>query len=479
VTRDELTPLDATFLELEDQDDGATMHIGAALVFDPLPQTGAAPSLDELRTSFDDRLAGVPRFRRRLSKPHTGGLQHPAWENDDQFDLTTHVHSARLPAPGGNAELDAWLSDFWSHRLDRTRPLWETVLVDGLAGGRWMIATKTHHAMVDGVGSVDLGYTLLDTTPERPREPRRPRTPAGNETSDEADRPLLPAWFPPLLAVRGLRAGAGLLVHPSRVRALASGAAATGEMVWRDEVNAAAPSSLNVPTGPTRRYATAPFDLNEVKAIKGALGGTVNDVVLATATTALRTLLIERGDELDRPLRAMVPMNVRTEGDQAGAGNRVTSLFVELPVHEPDARRRYDLACDAAERLKAGSAARGGMGLLAVTDQLPPVFHRPVAKMLFAPRLFNLTITNVPGPQIPLYALGARLREIRPYVPLFAEHSLGLAIVSYDGQLFFGTSADAAVRDTALFQRALRDAYEELRGLAGLTRPRRRKAAAR
>ena len=162
-TDERLSSLDATFLELEQHEDGATMHIGGALIFEPLPETGGPPSLDALLELLHERLAQLPRFRTRLSEERVHGLQRPAWVADPAFDLRAHVRRAALPAPGGDTELDDWLGDFWSHRLDRSRPLWEMTLVDGLQDGRWMLATKTHHAMVDGVGSVDIGHVLIDT----------------------------------------------------------------------------------------------------------------------------------------------------------------------------------------------------------------------------------------------------------------------------------------------------------------------------
>jgi WS/DGAT/MGAT family acyltransferase len=239
-----------------------------------------------------------------------------------------------------------------------------------------------------------------------------------------------------------------------------------GEMLWEDEINASRPSTLNVPIGTTRRYASVALPLTEVKDIKRALGGTVNDVVLAVCTGALRRLLEDRGDELERPLRAMVPVNLRGD-DHDGIGNKVTSLFVELPVSEPRLRRRYRGTRAAALRLKRGNLARGGSALVLVTGFAPPLLHESIARMLFAPRLFNITITNVPGPQVPLYALGSRLRRIAPLVPLFAGHAVGIAVVSYDGELVFGINADyASTPDLPVLDAALRDEFAQLLSLA-------------
>jgi diacylglycerol O-acyltransferase / wax synthase len=456
-----ITPLDATFLELEQADEGATMHIGAALVFDALPGSGGPPSLEDVRALLERRMDVLPSFRRRLSEPRVHGLRRPMWTEDPAFDLGSHLRHATLPAPGGRAELHEWLGDFWSHRLDRARPLWEMTLVDGLEDGRWMLATKTHHAMVDGVGSVDVGHVLLDAEPEpAPRDHGE----AAPEARSAANGSQLPGWLPPVLAARIARATLDVARHPDRLASVGEAAVAMGEVLWRDEMNSARPSTLNVPIGATRRFASVPFALDEIKSVKRALGGTVNDVVLTLATGALRRLFEERGDSLDRPLRAMVPVNLRGENGHEELGNKVTSLFVELPVGEADPLRRFDLTRAAAQELKSGTAARGGSALVLVTGVAPPLLHETIARMLFAPRLFNLTVTNVPGPQFPLYALGARLREILPLVPLFADHAVGMAIVSYDGSLVFGLNADrAAVSDLHVLEAGLRDEFATLR----------------
>jgi diacylglycerol O-acyltransferase len=462
-TAQRITSLDATFLELEQADEGALMHIGAALIFDPLPETGEAPSLEQLHTLLGDRLGMLPRFECRLSEERVHGLRRPEWIDHEAFDLAAHVRQATLPGPGGRAEMHDWLADFWSHRLDRARPLWEMTLLDGLESGRWMLATKTHHALVDGVGSIDVGHVLLDAEP-RPE----PREPAEERSADAGggQRPQLPGWLPPVAAARLARAALDVALHPGRVIRAGEAAVAMGEVLWHDELNAARDSTLNVPIGATRRFTSVRFELADIKALKRALGGTVNDVVLALAAGALRRLLERRGDELERPLRAMVPVNVRGDAHDE-LGNKVTSLFVELPVGEPDARRRYELTRAAAGRLKSGTAARGGSTLVLVTGVVPPLLHESIARMLFAPRLFNVTITNVPGPQFPLYALGARMREILPLVPLFADHTLGMAVVSYDGGLVFGLNADrSATPDLHVLEAALTEELETLQALA-------------
>ena len=458
-----LTPLDSTFLELEQADEGAMMHIGGALIFGPQIDSGAAPSLEQLIGLLDERFTSLPRFRCRLSESRVHGLRRPAWVADPNFDLRTHVRHATLPAPGGDAELHEWLADFWSHRLDRGRPLWEMTLVDGLEDRRWMLATKTHHAMIDGVGSVDIGHILLDAEPHpAPRPPTEPAVAA--QTNGHG--PHLGDWLPPAIATRIARAAIDTARHPHRLVHAGEAAVAMGEMIWQDEILAARSSTLNVSIGSTRHFASVVFELAEVKEIKRALGGTVNDVVLTIAAGGLRRLLAHRGDGLDRPLRAMVPVNLRGE-DHASLGNRVTSLFVELPIGEPDTWQRYIKTRSAATELKSGTAALGGSTLVLVTGVAPPLLHESISRMLFAPRLFNLTVTNVPGPQMPLYGLGARMQRILPLVPLFADHAVGLAIVSYDGELVFGVNADSAASpDLDVLVSGLRDEFAKLRSLA-------------
>jgi len=464
-TEERLTSLDSTFLELEQADEGAMMHIGGALLFDAPIDGAGPPTLEQLLTLLEERSALLPHHRSRLSEPRVHGLRRPAWVEDPSFDVRSHVRHATLPAPGGEAELHEWLADFYSHRLDRARPLWEMTLVDGFEDGRWMLATKTHHAMVDGVGSIDIGHLLLDVEPHSaPRTPAQ--LPASNGNGTSGGGPHLPEWLPPVLAARVAKAAIGAARNPGTLLRAGEAAVAMGEMLWQDEIMAARQSTLNVPIGTTRRFTSVAFELTQVKEIKGALGGTVNDVVLATCTGALRRLLEHRGEDLEQPLRAMVPVNLRGD-DHDGVGNRVTSLFVELPVGTSALHRRYLETQAAAAKLKSGSAALGGSTLVLVTGFAPPLLHETISKMLFAPRLFNITITNVPGPQFPLYALGARLRRIVPLVPLFADHAIGIAIVSYDGELVFGINADYATNpDLDVLEAALRDEFTRLLSLA-------------
>jgi diacylglycerol O-acyltransferase / wax synthase len=453
MTTEQLSPLDATFLELEQADETAHMHIGAALVFDPLPG-GGAPDLEELRAHLMERIVALPRYRQRLSQPHTGGLTWPNWETDPDFDIRNHVRRAALPEATDDALLD-WLGRFWSHRLDRLRPLWETVLVEGLPEGRWALCTKTHHCLVDGVGATDVGDVLLDISPDgaTPAASNGRPVAAVQEDSEGGGHGLLSA------PLRLAREGAGMARHPGRLVEALRRSAALAELILKDEVVAAPHSSLNRPIGTERRFEVVRVPLAQLKEIKKALGGTVNDVALAAVAGGLRQVLLARDEEPPRQgLRAMVPVNIRDAGDHLSLGNRISSLFVHLPVAEGDPLGRYGATLEEAETLKRGTQAVGGSTLIGVAGVAPPVVHSVIARSLFASRLFNVTVTNVPGRQYPLYAFGAQLREVFPLVPIAAEHAVGIAIFSYDGNVVFGINAD---RDTMPDIELLRDGIED------------------
>jgi diacylglycerol O-acyltransferase / wax synthase len=382
-----------------------------------------------------------------------------------------------------------WAGEYYSQRLDRTKPLWEMVVLE-LTDGRWAIVNKTHHCMIDGVGSVDLAALLLDTEPERRvagngvgNPPAS--APAGSILERNPMRPsftrsALSLLGRPALALgqagvrasqAGLRAAeslAGMAAHPSRARDALHRSRALAELLVKDELIAAPPCSLNRPISGKRQLAVLSAEVDELKAIKNRLGGTLNDVVLAAAAGGLRRLLNERGEELPSVgLRAMVPVNIRTAGDHLTMGNRISSLFVHLPVAEADPRRRYDRQKEEAETLKSGTQSTGSSTLIDLTTHMPPVLHSFMARSMYATRLFNVTITNVPGPQLPLYYFGSRVQEIWPLVPIAAEHSIGLAVFSYDGTLFFCINADRdTVPDLEILNQGIADSLVELGALA-------------
>lgn len=456
---EQLSMLDTMFLELEQFDESAHMHIGATLIFDPLPG-GGPPDIGAFREYARSRVEILPRFSQQLSAPHAGPLAWLTWERAEGFDLDSHVHHATLPSPGGEAELHEWLGDFWSHRLDRHRPLWEMTLLDGLEGGRWALATKTHHCLVDGVGSLDIGSALLDSSPEASPAPAQPPRGSGEEPGEQSGGR---SWLTPGLLLRGARAGVGAALHPreslDRLRAAA-------ELIVREEVIGAPSSSLNGPMSGNRLFAAVRLDLADVKATRTRLGGTVNDVVLALCAGGLRHLLLSRGDALpERNLRAQVPVNIRAEDQEHALGNELTSLFVELPVAEADPLARYRRVVERTEELKAGSQRTGGKTIVDMADLGPPLAGALLARSMFGDtRMFNLTITNVPAFPQRLYALGAPLVEILPLVPLFAGHTIGIAVVTYAGQMVFGLNADRmAASDVEVLAEGIELSFSELR----------------
>lgn len=467
-----LSPLDAMFLELEQSDEGAVMSIGAAMVFAPLP-TGGAPALDQIVWNLAERLEQLPRFSQRLSSARTGGLHWPTWEPVECFYVSDHVHRATLPSPGGDEELFEWISDFYSHRLDRTRPLWEIALLDGIADGRWAIVSKVHHCLVDGVGGIDVGQLLLDSSPNpsaaisngRGRS-TAPVADAG-ETNGANGGSRLPWWTPPGMLWHGARAAADIARHPEQLLELASRARAVAGVLVRDELIAAPKSSLNPPIGATRRFSALRFALDDFKEIKTSLGGTVNDVALALCAGGLRSLLLHRGDELPAAgLRGQIPVNMRPAADELALGNRLTSLFIPLHVAESDPLERYRRTVRSAEALKHGSQAAGARALIELTGLAPPGLHVHLAQSLFDVRLFNLTVTNVPGPKHTLYSFGAPMLELLPLVPLFARHSVGIAIFSYDGGIVIGLNADRdTVPDLEVLANGIQQSFAELKQL--------------
>jgi len=470
---EQLSMLDTMFLVLEQVDETAHMHIGAALVFEPLPG-GGTPDIGRFREHVRGRVGALPRFAQQLSDPHAGPLTWLTWERARPFDPDAHVQHATLPAPGGAAELQEWLGDFWSHRLDRHRPLWEMTLLDGLENGRWALATKTHHCLVDGVGSVDIGHVLLDASADATPPPAQP--PPAGELGDVAEQGNGHSWLSPGMVLRGARAGLGAALHPresfDRTRAAV-------ELVVREELIGAPQSSLNAPMSGIRQFATVRLDLEEVKETKARLGGTVNDVVLALCAGGLRHLLLSRGEQPTDDLRAQVPVNIRSSDQEHDLGNELTSLFVELPLAEADPLARYRRVVERAERLKAGSQRTGGKTIIDIADMGPPLAGALLARSMFGgTRMFNLTITNVPGPQQRLYAFGAPLAEVLPLVPLFAGHTVGIAVVTYAGQMVFGLNADRVnTPDVGVLAEGIARSFAELRPTTA-KRPRRRSSAA-
>lgn len=431
---DRLSSVDAGFLHAEDGGD-AHMHIGAVAVFD-----GPAPPIAEVHRHVASRLHLVPRYRQRLvMAPMRSG--RPLWADDPDFSLAYHVRHTALPAPGDEEQLRVLAGRVVSQRLDRSKPLWELWVAEGLREGRWALVNKTHHALVDGMGGVDVLTALLDLEADPPPKPATSWTPTG--TPGTAG----------LLAhgARGLAGRLGGLAAGTAQRALdpvgtaagALGAArALGEVV-RTLVDPAPASPLNARPGPHRRFATASTRLADYKAIKDAVGGTVNDVVLTVVAGAVGRYLRERGHDIDgEELRACVPVSVRTDDERGSAGNRITILVAPLPVGVRDPLARLGRVRADLQGLKDSQQAVGAELLTRMEDFLPPTVLAQASRLQFSPRLYNVLVTNVPGPQFPVYLLGRRMRSIHPVAFLSRGHLLAVGVVSYDGQLNVGLLGD-------------------------------------
>jgi WS/DGAT/MGAT family acyltransferase len=470
---DRLTGLDASFLHLE-EGGPAHMHVASIFVFE-----GETPSHRELLDHVEHRLALVPRYRQRLAEVPLG-QGRPRWVDDPHLNLEYHVRHAALPTPGEDPQFRALAGRVFAQRLDRNKPLWEIWLVEGLAdrpghdgpaGPAWALLAKTHHALVDGVSGVDLATVLFDTardpapTPDgRPWSPRP--LPSSSQLLAEA---LIERATTPREMVRSARA---LARGPRRRLAAARDAAAgLGGVAWSG-VRGAPSSPLNVRIGPHRRYTWVEADLTTFKAIKDGLGGTVNDVVLAAVTGALRRFLGRRGTDLDDlTLRAMVPVSVRADVERGALGNQVAAMFAPLPVGLAEPRDQFDAVHAAMGELKVSGRAVGAQALTGLTGFAPPTILSQAARLQSRQRLFNLVVTNVPGPQFPLYVLGRRLRAFFPMVPLAANTALGIAVMSYDGRLGFGLLGDhAALEDLDDLPADLEAAIADLAAEAGIGR---------
>ena len=463
MTADRLSALDVSFLYMEEPT--TPMHVGGLAVFQP-PSEGF--DYDRLVSLIEDRISLVPRYRQKI-RWVPGHLANPVWVDDSDFDVTFHVRRSALPRPGSDAQLHELVGRLMSRRLDRGRPLWEMYLVEALAGGRIAVITKTHHAMVDGAGAVDIGQVILDVTPT-------PR--------DVPDTLWMPAPPPGMLGLVA-DAVADLIRRPTAVAdtvrmgvldvrtTAARLAGAVGGLAAAARVAArpAPPSPMNVAIGEQRRFGVARTDLDDYKRVRKAHGGTVNDVVLATVTGALRSWLMSRGEAVtsSSTLRAMVPVSVR--GEDRAPGNRVSSYLVDLPVGEPDPVVRLSQVSYAMKGHKESGQSVGADALVALSGFAPPTLHSLGARAAssFTRHLFNLVVTNVPGPQFPLYAAGAQLLEMFPVVPLAKGQGLCIGLTSYNGGVFYGLNADRdALPDVDVIGSLLEESLAEVSKAAGL-----------
>ncbi|MGE5281918.1 MAG: WS/DGAT/MGAT family O-acyltransferase [Chloroflexota bacterium] len=457
---DRLTSFDTSFLANERSN--GHMAIGAVLVC-----AGEPPSPEDFAAHIRSRVHLLPRLRQRLAFPPLG-FGTPFWVDDPAFDLANHVRRVSLPAPGDDARFHELVGEILSPPLDRSRPLWQLVLVEGLEDDRFAIVYKTHHALADGFSAVDIGKLLFDPepnpVPSREEAPWQPQAPPSRGAL--LARAVAGVWATARRLARWL---GGAVRQPQRARKRAADGV-TG--VW--EVTAAllkpAPKvPLNVEIGPARSFAWAEFPLEDLKAIKNALGVTVNDVILAATAGALRRWLEEREVPTGgMELKALVPVSVRTIDEEGELGNRLTAMRGPLPVGIADPVERVRAVHVGMEALKSSKQPLGAEAIWALNDWFrdfapPLLLLRPTATVNFSTRLFNLLVTNFPGPQIPFYVLGREVTGVFPVGFLARRHALAIAIVSYNGRVGFGLLADrASMPDLERISVHLGDAVDEL-----------------
>jgi len=466
---DRLTALDSTFLHLEDHS-SAHMHVASVMVFD-----GSAPTLKELVDHVLSRLHLVPRYRQRLAYVPLG-QGRPLWVDDPHFNPYYHIRHTALPKPADDAALKRLAGRLFSQRLDRSKPLWEIWLVQSMAGGRFALIAKTHHALVDGISGVDITTVLFDTAAEptgtggwdssQPWSAKPLPGPAKLLGEALLERSTVPAEM-----ARGARR---LLRAPRRAAGqLKDGLASIGATTIAGISAPAPPSPFNVDIGPHRRYTFLDADLARFKSIKDSLGGTLNDVVLASVTLALGRYLRRKGHDTDGlVLKAMVPVSVRTKEQRGALGNHVAAMWAPLPVGVQNAAECLREIAAAMAELKQSGQAVGAQVLTNLAGFAPPTILSQAARLQARQPFFNLVVTNVPGPQFPLYLLGRRLQILYPVVPLAQRQALGIAVMSYDGHLGFGLLGDYdALPDLDDIARDLQVAIDALARAAGL-RPR-------
>jgi diacylglycerol O-acyltransferase / wax synthase len=433
---EELSPSDRSSLAAERGP--VNMAVGAALVFEAGPGVEYGAVVERLRS----RMHLIPRYRQRIEEGLPGGLTQPVWVDDTSFDPAWHVRHATLLAPGGDAELAAFVAREFSRRLDRSRPLWELHVVDGLADDRVALVPKMHHALVDGVAAIDVGTVLLDPT-EEPID-IEPSEGEWEPQPYERTRHMGRLAATPFLRAQRLMLDTATRALDTSPRSAATDLKRASELVAElTRTRPQAPMTpLNRPISPNRRFAIVRADLAELKAAGKAAGGTVNDALLAVVAGMMRSYLAGLAIEAD-PV-ALVPVSVRREDERGEMGNRISTVFVDLPVHVNDPVERLRVVAATMADLKDSAAVRAGAMIVGATGWAPPAISSVMVRAMGGVRACNLVVSNIPGPQQPFYLAGSRLREIFPVVPLNPPNQgLSVGILSYDGGVFFGLLADA------------------------------------
>ena len=460
---DRLSAQDRTFLELEGPN--THMHVAGCFVFEkgPLATPQGGVDIDKIRDYVASRLHRIPRYRQRIAWIPVEN--HPVWVDDERFNIHYHVRHTALPAPGDDRQLKRFCGRVMSQQLDRGKPLWEMWVVEGLEHDRFALVCKTHHCMVDGVSGVDLLAVLLSPTPEKDFDPagRWLPNPVPGGATLLRDAVLRRVELP--FAIAGA-VGAALRAPSETWARVQETASAFGETLSAT-LTPATDTPLNRPIGPHRRFDWVGFDIDEVKKIKNRLGGTVNDVVLATVAGAIGRYFEQRGIPHARQrameFRAFCPVSVRADHERGALGNRVSGMLAKLPIAEQDPQRRIERVRAITKHLKESKQALGAELLTSVSEWTAPTLATMASRLAFDHRSSNMVVTNVPGPQIPLYLLGARMTETYPMVPLFSSMGLGIALFSYGGGLYWGIVSDwDQFPDLHDFVRALDASFREL-----------------
>jgi WS/DGAT/MGAT family acyltransferase len=460
---DRLTALDASFLELET--DSVHMHVGSVGIFEhgPLASDDGGIDFDRLREHFEAGLRRVARFRQKLSRVPVSG--HPVWVDDEHFNLLYHLRHTSLPLPGDERQLKRLVGRIMSEKLDRAKPLWELWCVEGLQDGHFAVVSKVHHSVIDGISGVDMLAAFMGTDAEYeirradhrwlPRPSPRPLGLLSDEVARRASLPL-----------RAARAALRSLPRGARVGEIAHSTTGFAEALG-ESLHPASETPFNVEIGPHRRFDWTRFPLEAVRGLKASLGGTINDVVLACVAGAVRRYLEAHGSGVDDiDFRAFVPVSTRSPEERGKLGNRVSMVIVPLPVDEPDPRRRMTRVTHETRRVKRSGAAEGAELLEEIGDWTTTSLLTQMSRLTSERRAFNLVVTNVPGPPVPIHLCGSRMLASYPLVPLFTNQALGIAVFSYDGGLYWGFNADwDALPDVHAFVEMLDAEFETLRKL--------------
>ncbi|MGH2691726.1 MAG: WS/DGAT/MGAT family O-acyltransferase [Actinomycetota bacterium] len=462
MTRERLSVLDASFLYLERG--GVHMHVAGLVILDPKTRPSGTLRAEDLAKLIQDRIHLVPRFRQKAVFPPLG-LGRPVWVDDQDFDVEFHLRRAALPAPGGKKELSDFVQRVHSRPLDRSKPLWEMYFIEGLEDGYVAILSKSHHAMIDGISGIDIATVMFDLTPEPQEIERKPWTP---QTEPEPREVLIDAVRDQVThPLMSLADTFGRMVRApqeawEQARTVLGG---IGEILAKGQ---APQGPFNGRIGPNRRFSMAEVPVADAKAVKNELGGTVNDVVLAAVAGSLRKLLEHRGEKPKGSLRAMVPVSTRDASKRMALGNQVSMFFAELPVGIADPAKRLRKITAVTKELKSSHQAIAATRLINTAQWTPPTLHGLAARLVARQRFANLIVSNVPGPQVPLYLHGAQLVVAYPVMPLGPTLGLSVAVTSLSGTMGFGFTGDwDAVPDIDVLPAGLLESMAELKKAAG------------